>query len=115
MAVRGWGYSPLEGWRRTVVTAAATARALVLAVATRRWAQQLVPFRLIVERNAEQAAPPVRMSRGASLRQNPNRALMPTAAVTTVLEKIEQTSQLHRGGSASMKGSLNRSRLFLLC
>ena len=74
------------------MTAAAKARALLLAMAKLRLAQQLVPFRLIVERNVEQAAPPVRTGRGASLRQDTYRALMPAAAVTTGLERVEQAS-----------------------
>ena len=41
----------------------------LLAIAKRRLAQQLVPFRLIVERNVEQAAPPVITVRGAPLWQ----------------------------------------------
>jgi len=57
-----------------------------------RLAQQLVPFRLVVERNVEQAAPPVSTGRGASLRQDTNRVLMPAAAVTIALERIEQAS-----------------------
>ncbi|MEP6933854.1 MAG: hypothetical protein ABI988_07950, partial [Nitrospirota bacterium] len=61
-------------------------------------AQQLVPFRLIVERNVEQAAPPIGTGRGASLWQDTNRALMPAAAVTTVLERIERASLEGRGG-----------------
>jgi hypothetical protein len=61
-------------------------------LANPRLAQQLVPFRLIVERNVEQAAPPVRTGRGASLQQDTNRALMPAVAVTTVLERMEQAS-----------------------
>ncbi|THI92032.1 MAG: hypothetical protein CAF41_000955 [Nitrospira sp. CG24A] len=60
--------------------------------------QQLVPFRLIVERNVEQAAPPVRTGRGASLRQDTNRALMPAATVTTVLERMERASLEGKGG-----------------
>src|SRR6185436_2014795 len=72
--------------------AAATARALLLAIAKRCLVQQLVPFRLIVERNAEQAAPPLGTGRGVSLWQDINRALMPAAAVTTVLERVEQGS-----------------------
>ena len=67
---------------------------VVLAIAKPRLAQQLVPFRLIVERNVEQAA---------ALRygKNLNRALMLAAAVTTVLERIEQASLQGREGAAS--------------
>ena len=71
----------------------------LLAIAKRRLAQQLVPFRLIVERNVEQAASLVRTGRGVSLWQDTNRALMPAAAVTTVLERIERASlERRRGG-----------------
>jgi hypothetical protein len=86
--------------------AAAKARALLLALAKRCLAQQLVPFRLIVERNVEQAAPPVRTGRGASRWQDPNRALMPAAAVTTVLERIEQASLEGGGGQPPMSSLL---------
>ena len=77
---------------------AAKARALLLTLVKRRLAQPLVPFRLIVEWNVEQAAPPVRTGRGASLGQGPNKALVPAAAVTTVLERIERASLGRRGG-----------------
>lgn len=89
---RGWGEFPIRRGEEDRRAAAARARALLLALAKPRLAQQLVPFRLIVERNVEQAAPPVRTGRGASLRQDTNRALMPAAAVTTVLERIERAS-----------------------
>jgi len=70
--------------------------------------QQLVPFRLIVERNAEQAAPPLGTGRGASLWQDINRALMPAAAVTTVLERVEQGSleRNEKGGRPPMPSVL---------
>jgi len=89
---QGLGEFPIRRGERTVMTAAAPARALLLAIAKPRLAQQLVPFRLIVERNVEQAAPPVRTGHGALRWQDPNRALMPAAAVTTVLERRERAS-----------------------
>jgi len=68
--------------------AAAKARALLLAIAKRRLAQQLVPFRLIVERNVELAAPPVRPGRGASLWQEPQQGSDARSGNTTDLERI---------------------------
>jgi len=64
-----------------------------------RLAQQLVPFRLIVERNVEQAAPPVRMGRGASLGQDTQQGSDARSGSTTVLERIEQ---------ASLEGTIRR-------
>ena len=51
--VRVRGYSPLEEREEDGRAAAANARALLLAIAKRHLAQQLVPFRLFVERNVE--------------------------------------------------------------
>jgi hypothetical protein len=64
----GWKVFPIRRGEDSRA-AAAKARALLLAIEKPCLAQQLVPFRLIVERNFEQAAPPVRTGRGASLRQ----------------------------------------------
>ena len=98
----------MEGWEDTRA-AAAKARALLLAIAKLRLAQQLVPFRLIVERNVEQSASPVRTGRSASLWQEPQQGSDAHSGSTTALERIERVSLDGRGGG------LGRSRLFRLC
>jgi len=76
-------------------------RRFVLAIVKRRLAQQLVPFRLIVERNVEQAAPPVRTGRGASLWQEPQQGSDARSGRTTILGRIERVSLEGRVGAAS--------------
>ena len=61
-------------------------RRFVLAIAKPRLAQQLVPFRLIVERNVAQAAPPVITGRGAPLWQEFHQGSDARRSSTTVLE-----------------------------
>jgi len=73
----------------------------LLAIAKPRLAQQLVPFRLVVERNVEQAASPVRTGRGASLRQEPQQGSDARSGSTTVLERVKQASLEGREGAAS--------------
>jgi hypothetical protein len=66
----------------------------LLVIAKPRLAQQLVPFRLIVERNVEQAAPPLKTGHEVSLSQESQQGSDARSASTTALRG--KTSQLGR-------------------
>ena len=88
-----------RAWKNSVnaCAVAANARALLLALAKSRLTQQLVPLRLVVERNVEQAAPPVRTGRGVSLWQESQQGSDARSGSTTALERIEQADGEKRG------------------